>query len=471
MPRLADLNRQKRDYAYSGKANIGDVPWLYALQAEQAAANQPAGIGEQGGGPADAAAPNPTGGGAIGGGAGGGGTTGGADTGMPGPGQTGLGQEVDNLYNMWESGQAGEPGGVGDNYSENPYADPAGFGTVGSIGGLLTGIPGLGMIGAGIGAAYDYELANQFDPAYSGSFGRFLSSLGNYATGGLFGGSQLDEAIGGYQDATGTGLNEAALKAGVTGGAYSGPKGVVGPQGGGAAESGYGREALDNPATPGGDLARGVVDRARRDRGGQAGEGGGRGGGGGFGCFVAGTQIKMADGSTKAIEDIREGDMVAAFDGLGPLQPRRVATLMHYRERTPLSLTVAGSTLRVTSEHPFLVPSGEYTKAGDLVLGGFVVTASGETAEILAVEPGADLEDVFNFEVEGLHTYVAGGLRVHNIKHQGGVISEDRVPGQVRGDVAETLQEGEGVLTADAVEVLGPGFVHGINMMARMMRR
>jgi hypothetical protein len=130
--RLAELNRQRRDYAFSGAANIGDVPYLYELAAQQAAANQPAGIGQQGGGMGEGeGAPNPQ---AFGGGVGGGGSggaSGGADIGLPGPGMTGGGEELDNLYRMWErGGQAGEPGGVGDNYSDSwgglaGYVDPA----------------------------------------------------------------------------------------------------------------------------------------------------------------------------------------------------------------------------------------------------------------------------------------------------------------------------------------------------------
>jgi hypothetical protein len=372
--RLADLNRQKRDYAYSGAATIGDTPWLYALQAEQAAANQPAGIGQPGGGMGeDTGAPNPQ---AFGGGGGSGGSSGGADIGMDGPGMTGMGGEVDQLYREWveRGGQAGEPGGVGDNYSENPYADPSGFGTVGTIGGQLTGIPGLGLIGAGIGAAYDNQLAHQFDPNYSGSFGSFLSSLGNIATGGLFGESQLNEAIGGYQDATGTGLSNAALAAGVTGGGYSGPKGVVGPQGMGGAGAGEGASQS------------GLNAAARSAYGGGAGSySGPKGAPGPRGHDAGGWDTAYGGG----------GGGGQAGEGVG----------------------------------------GGYGAAGTGYGGGF----SGP--------PGG--ADIF---------------------HEGGYVSEDKVPGEQRGDVSATLQEGEGVLTADALEVLGPGFVYGVNMMAKMMR-
>lgn len=354
--RLADLNRQKREYAASGRGQEGDIHWLYEQMAQQQAANRPAGIGGPGGGMEGEGegAPNPMAG--IGG-IGSGGASGAADTGMPGPGQTGLGSEGDAFYRAIVAGREGGQHGEGIGMSENPYADPSGFGTVGSIGGMVTGIPGLGLIGSGIGAAYDYEVAKQFDPSYDFSLGSFLSSFGNMATGGLFGDeSQLGEAIGRYQDATGTGLSPAALSAAVTGGNFSGPKGVTGRSsygGGGAEGSGY--------QDVGGGISVGINERGeivsaaptRDDRGGRGAESGGSGRGAGGGG-----------------------------------------------------------------------PSGG---------------------------PGGSMGGRENW-------------------HDGGIVSEQEVPGQMRGDVDATLQEGEGVLTADAVQVLGPGFVDGVNMMARMLR-
>lgn len=344
--RLADLNRQKRDYAFSGKANVGDVPWLYGIQAEQAAGNRPAGIGDGGGGMADSAAPNPQGAAAAvgGGGAGGGGTTGGADTGLPGPGQTGLGGEFDNLFSQWQQGgQAGEPGGLGRDLGDLSMQSIenaiGGYSTIGTALSSMTGIPGLGLIGSGIDTYNDYGRADKFDPSYDPTFGDVLSAYGYDVTGGLLGESMHSDAINDYQGRTGTGLNDAALGQSTSGkpGTYSGPKGVVGPQGGGGtAESGYG----------GGGYSGGF--------GGQNQPGGGWGQGGGAG--------------------------------------------------------------------------GE--SSGDLGSGGR-----------------------------------------HGELHTGGYVSEDEVPGQLRGDVPKTLQEGEGVISADAMQVLGgPGFIEGINMMARMMR-
>lgn len=55
--------------------------------------------------------------------------------------------------------------------------------------------------------------------------------------------------------------------------------------------------------------------------------------------------------------------------------------------------------------------------------------------------------------------------------HEGGYVSEDLIPGELRGDVDTFLQEGEQVLTADATDIIGPGFAEGVNMMAALRRR
>lgn len=167
-------------------------------------------------------------------------------------------------------------------------------------------------------------------------------------------------------------------------------------------------------------------------------------------CFAAGTPILMADGSLKPIEAVRAGDRVMAFDGPGALEPRTVTALHRSVTSEWIVLRFPGDaargTLAVTPEHPFLTKDGAFVPIGTLLArspmglaevvlaDGSHVTVSGrrvrycaETADMfgqaeafaavhgaLAVaRPGGWA--TYNFEVEGLHTYVAGGLRVHNL--------------------------------------------------------
>jgi hypothetical protein len=139
---------------------------------------------------------------------------------------------------------------------------------------------------------------------------------------------------------------------------------------------------------------------------------------------------------------------------------------MRYKNRHPITIVTPDGEVRVTGEHPFLTPSGFYIKADSLEKGSPLVGADGETVDVLDVVFGGDKEDVFNFEVGDLHTYVAAGLRVHNIKHEGGMIH-----GHDGEEIDETLLAGEYVLSPEAVNMVGPENLDKLNGLARMMKQ
>jgi len=85
----------------------------------------------------------------------------------------------------------------------------------------------------------------------------------------------------------------------------AGRSGSVGGRGGNYGGRGSGRGGPAGGQSRGGNYG----SRGGRGRGGRGGGGGGSGGGGGgSSCFVANTPIQMADGTTKAIQDIIVGD-------------------------------------------------------------------------------------------------------------------------------------------------------------------
>lgn len=158
-------------------------------------------------------------------------------------------------------------------------------------------------------------------------------------------------------------------------------------------------------------------------------------------CFVSGTLISMADGSLRPIEEIAVGDTVVAFDGQGHLYPRNVVRI--FNNVTDELIQLRSGTL-VTPGHHFLTTGGRFSsiaeilKSGGVVFDEFnnslrvegqlirysketaglsenVVVERWETSGALALSPVSTLGwKTFNFEVEELHTYIAGGLRVHN---------------------------------------------------------
>ncbi|GEM_PF-3522625 len=77
-------------------------------------------------------------------------------------------------------------------------------------------------------------------------------------------------------------------------------------------------------------------------------------------CFAAGTRITMADGSTKAIEDIVKGDRVRTFDHeAGQLSEEAVCYVFdNGLEANPFTLHFAsGKTLSIVDKHDLLVES------------------------------------------------------------------------------------------------------------------
>ena len=178
-------------------------------------------------------------------------------------------------------------------------------------------------------------------------------------------------------------------------------------------------------------------------------------------CFVRGTPILLAGGNRKPIEQIEVGDIVFAFDGRGQLQPRRVLRLFENTTTELIELSPAPdhrreaeaagfTTLTVTPGHAFLTADGQFREIGKTIkqsnLQGApaqIVLSSGtvigvqvkhiawslktadryERSDVLsyasvgnrALAPRIEQGwKTYNFEVEDLNTYVAGGVRVHN---------------------------------------------------------
>jgi hypothetical protein len=86
------------------------------------------------------------------------------------------------------------------------------------------------------------------------------------------------------------------------------------------------------------------------------------------GCFVRGTQVKMADGSYKNIEDIEEGDMVLSYDQESKdFTPSRVEKLNENPSKPMVRVTLEdGTKITCTEDHRFLTEDGEWIEAKDL---------------------------------------------------------------------------------------------------------
>ncbi len=137
-------------------------------------------------------------------------------------------------------------------------------------------------------------------------------------------------------------------------------------------------------------------------------------------CFAAGTPIATEAGP-KPIEQITAGDRVLSRSEAGETSFATVTQVFERHDAEEVALTFTGpggesAPLVTTPEHPFRVASGAWVAAGRLELGDNVVTAEGDLATLSAALSLQKRGTVYNFEVEGTHTYFAGEAKlwVHN---------------------------------------------------------
>lgn len=136
-------------------------------------------------------------------------------------------------------------------------------------------------------------------------------------------------------------------------------------------------------------------------------------------CFGEGTPVQTADG-LRPIESIEAGDLVWAMDPeTGEEDWREVLeTFVHPDAVLELAIEDGSSTevLTVTGGHPFWERERGWTPAGELLPGDEVFTSRGGWARISGGTWIAGEQLVYNFEVEGAHTYFVGetGAWVHN---------------------------------------------------------
>ena len=168
-------------------------------------------------------------------------------------------------------------------------------------------------------------------------------------------------------------------------------------------------------------------------------------------CFAAGTEIMMEDGTIKLIEDITIGDGILGWDSEEGERTRGSVSAINHKdtvgshaaacislgnEPSLYTINVAGSNnnsvqtgIEFTPEHPFLTKEGWKSLVPDnaqepylseqepkTLAVGDMINYNDEWVAIESIEvlsSNAD-ERVYNFTVEGIHSYIANGIIVHN---------------------------------------------------------
>ncbi|MEU7585194.1 polymorphic toxin-type HINT domain-containing protein [Micromonospora sp. NPDC049230] len=248
---------------------------------------------------------------------------------------------------------------------------------------------------------------------------------GNFSLGGMLIQGAVGAVVGGVMGGLGSVAGQ-ALKAGVSS-LLSGAGARASAAAGGAAAK---KEA--------GAIVTGLTRNAFKGSASKASEGAAGGAAGRMPqchSFDPATPVLMADGSTKAIKDVRVGDKVAATDPTtGHKSGKQVVELHRNADRDLADVTVknakTGSTtvLHTTWHHPFWAANKQaWVEAADLVSGDQVQDSAGRASQIIvSVKTWTGLHWMRDLTVADIHTYyvLAGNVPVlvHNC---GGTVWDD----------------------------------------------
>ncbi|AEV87312.1 matrix-binding protein [Actinoplanes sp. SE50] len=141
--------------------------------------------------------------------------------------------------------------------------------------------------------------------------------------------------------------------------------------------------------------------------------------------FTPDTRVLLADGTSKAIADVRIGDQVLATDATtGYTSAEPVTNLITNTDTTFTDLTVQvadgqSAVLHTTTHHPFWgSDTKSWVDAGQLAPGSALATPYGGIAKVAAVRSFQGSQQMHNLTVAALHTYyvLAGDVPVlvHN---------------------------------------------------------
>jgi predicted phage tail protein len=139
----------------------------------------------------------------------------------------------------------------------------------------------------------------------------------------------------------------------------------------------------------------------------------GSGGLGGGGCFLGHTLVSTPDGTCQ-IDQLKPGDQVLSFDDRGTIQAATVLQVhVHENEHVVRYTLWGGTVLDATPNHWVLNQFNAFVEIGTLDADDCLIDENNHLRPIVGK---TDLCNgtVYNLTVEGHHTFIAGGIRVHN---------------------------------------------------------
>jgi predicted phage tail protein len=197
----------------------------------------------------------------------------------------------------------------------------------------------------------------------------------------------------------------------------------------------------------------------------------GSGGLAGGGCFLGHTLVRTPEGECR-IDQLKVGDQVLSFDDRGTIKPGTVLQVHEHKNERVVRYNLWGGTfLDATPNHWVLNQFNAFVEIGTLGNDDCLVDENNHLRPIVSK---TDLQNgtVYNLTVEGHHTFIAGGIRVHNAGLGLGIIGSGgggRSKGG--GGQANTPTEADDSLQsvqfASVLDLLCEGEIEGIEGGAR----
>lgn len=134
-------------------------------------------------------------------------------------------------------------------------------------------------------------------------------------------------------------------------------------------------------------------------------------------CFIAGTEITMANGDVKNIEDVIVGDGVLTYnEESGENEEGTVGDLKEHQVESVIRLTLDNENIIITTqEHPFYINGKGWVKAGEIEVLDTCRKINGEESLVSTVEVLEESHTVYNLlSVSENHNFFANGILVHN---------------------------------------------------------